>query len=87
MPESSKDPKEKDESIIIDKKEHRSPNPTTGAALYVLGNVKVGYDLWRETHGKGDDERIANDSSPVELKNGDHFYSAQSSLNPGSARG
>lgn len=81
------DQKDKDVSIIIDKKEHKSPNPTTGAALYALGHVAAGYDLWRETHGKGDDERIPNDSTPVELKNGDHFYSAQSSLNPGSDRG
>ncbi len=25
--------------IFIDKKEHKSPNPTTGAALYKLGGV------------------------------------------------
>ena len=74
-------------TIIIDKKERKSPNPTTGAALYALGPVAAGYDLWREVHGKGDDELIANDAKPVQLKNGDHFYSAQSSLNPGQGRG
>jgi hypothetical protein len=55
--------------------------------LFALGGLKDGYDLWREVQGKGDDEQIANDTKPVQLKNGDHFYSAQSSLNPGSARG
>lgn len=69
--------------IIIDKKEHVSPNPTTGAALYLLGNVPSGYDLFREVRGKGDDDFIPNDNSEVTLKNGDHFYTAQSTLNPG----
>ncbi len=79
--------KDKEVSIHIDKKEYKSPNPTTGAALYNLGHVASGYDLWREVHGKGDDEQIANNGTPIELKNGDHFYTAQSSLNPGRARG
>lgn len=71
-------------SIIIDKNEHKSPNPTTGAALYILGSVNTDkYDLFREVHGKGDDELIPNGSKEVELKNGDHFYSAQKNLNPG----
>jgi hypothetical protein len=69
--------------IIIDKKEKTSPNPTTGAALYVLGQVQAGYELFREVHGKGDDEPIPNDGTVVNLKNGDHFYSAQQTLNPG----
>lgn len=73
-------------TIHIDKKQYKSPSPTTGAALYALGHVLSGYDLWREVHGKGDDELIANNAAPVVLKNGDHFYSAQSSLNPGADR-
>src|SRR5579863_6446828 len=70
-------------NIIIDNKHKRSPNPTTGAALYVLGEVKPGYDLFRETHGHGDDELIRNDSTQYELHDGDKFYSAQQTLNPG----
>lgn len=70
-------------TIIMDKKEKKSPNPTTGATLYVLGEVAAGYDLWKEVPGKGDDELIPNDATPIELKNGEHFYTAQSSLNPG----
>lgn len=69
--------------IIIDKKEKTSPNPTTGAALYLLGTVPAGYDLFKEVHGKGDDEFIPNDGSPITLKAGDHFYTAQTTLNPG----
>lgn len=71
-------------TIHIDSKEKKSPNPTTGAALYTLGEVKSGYELFREIPGKGDDELIKNDAGRVELKNGQHFYSADQSLNPGS---
>ena len=70
-------------SINIDKKEFKSPTPTTGAALYALGQVKAGFVLFRELHGPGDDEKIQNNAIPVELKNGDHFYSAKDELNPG----
>ena len=75
--------KHQEVSIIIDKKQKESPTPTTGAALYALGQVAQGYELFREVHGKGDDEPIANDASSVSLKPGDHFYSAQKTLNPG----
>lgn len=70
-------------TIIIDKKEKKSPNPTTGAALYALGAVAAGYDLWKEVPGKGDDELIPKNGTEIQLKNGEHFYTAQSSLNPG----
>jgi len=69
--------------IIIDKKEKVSPNPTTGTALYALGQVQAGYELFREVHGKGDDEPIPNNDTQIALKDGDHFYSAQQTLNPG----
>jgi hypothetical protein len=69
--------------ISIDKRKYTSPNPTTGQALYILGNVPVGYDLFRETHGAGDDELIPNSDVAVKLHDGDKFYTAQSTLNPG----
>lgn len=69
--------------INIDKKPLKSPSQTTGAALYALGGVRQGYDLFRETRGQGDDELIPNSGTEVTLNPGDHFYSAQSSLNPG----
>ena len=74
----------KEVSIIIDKKEKKSPTPTTGHALYVLGGVDPQtYDLFREVHGKGDDELIKDDNAKVELKNGEHFFSLKKKLNPG----
>lgn len=72
-------------SISIDKKHVSSPNPTTGAALYALGDVAAGYDLFEEVHGKGDDQFVPNDSASITLHPGTHFYSAQSTLNPGKA--
>jgi hypothetical protein len=73
-----------DVTIIVDKKEHKSPNPTTGHALYVLGGIDpTVYDLFRETHGKDDDELISDDAKPVDLKDGDHFFSLKKKLNPG----
>jgi hypothetical protein len=71
--------------IFIDKKKYESPDPTTGAALYRLGGVDPNaYDLYREVHGKGEDELIRDDQSAVTLKNGDHFFTVQKKLNPGS---
>lgn len=70
--------------IIIENKRKESPNPTTGAALYILGGVDPnGYDLYREVHGKGDDELIPNNNNSIDLKNGDHFFAVQKKLNPG----
>lgn len=69
--------------IHIDSELRESPNPTSGAALYVLGPVNPAeYDLYKKIPGK-DDELIENDNKEISLKNGDHFYSAQKNLNPG----
>ena len=74
----------KDEvNITIDKKHKRSPNPTTGAALYRLGEVPAGYTLYRETPGPKDDDPVTNDGADVQLKDGDRFYSSQDTINPG----
>lgn len=70
-------------TIHIDKTKHTSPTPTTGAALYTLGKVPSGYDLFEEIPGPGDDKRINNDNTSYDLKNGLHFYTAKQSLNPG----
>jgi hypothetical protein len=69
--------------ITIDRKEFRSPNPTTGHALYVLGDVAKGYVLYREARGHGDDELIPDTGAIIKLHDGERFYTAQSSLNPG----
>lgn len=73
--------------ITIDKKELKSPDPTTGAALNLLGHVQAGYDLFREVRGRGDDQKIPNDATKIDLKEHDVFYSVQGSLNPGALHG
>ena len=71
-------------TIHIDSKTYKSPNPTTGAALYIMGSIDASqYDLFLEVHGHGDDILIPNDSNEITLKNGNHYYSAQKNLNPG----
>lgn len=71
--------------IHIDKKEYKSPTPTTGQALYILGQIDTSkYDLFKEVHGHGDDIKIPYDGTTIELKNGEHFYTALKDLNPGS---
>jgi hypothetical protein len=80
---NDKSEKPKDVNITIDKEHVQSPNPTTGQALYILGHVEDGFDLYRETKGKGDDELIKNSTTGVTVHNGDHFFTSQRSLNPG----
>jgi len=70
--------------IFIDKQPKESPNPTTGHALYILGSIdSQNYDLYRETHHGGDDELIKDDATPIELHEGDHFFSSPKKINPG----
>ena len=47
--------------IHIDQKPYESPNPTTGEALYKLGHVQPGYDLFREVRGDKEDPIVEND--------------------------
>lgn len=69
--------------IFIDRKELSSPNPTTGAALYVLGQVKNDYDLFEEEEGPVDDKLVPNNDQEIRLMEFAHFYSAKRELNPG----
>lgn len=79
------DKKHEEAVIHIDKKEYRSPNPTTGAALYALAGINPdSYDLYQEVPGHGDDELVPNSGAELKLRNGEHFYSVQKNINPGS---
>lgn len=69
--------------IHIDRKPYMSPRVTTHAALYVLGHVPAGYELFREVKGDHEDQPIPNDQSQIHLTEDEHFYSAQVTLNPG----
>ncbi|MGD0581238.1 MAG: multiubiquitin domain-containing protein [Bryobacteraceae bacterium] len=61
--------------IHIDEKPYESPNPTTGQALYKLGNVEPGLELYREVSGDKEDLPIENGPETVHLKEDEHFHS------------
>lgn len=61
--------------VHIDQHKYESPNPTTGAALYVLGNVAPGLELYREVTGNREDQPVENGSEVIHLKEDEHFHS------------
>ena len=61
--------------IHIDQHKFKSPNPTTGAALYTLGNVPAGLELYREVTGDKEDKPVENGPEVVHLKEDEHFHS------------
>ncbi len=61
--------------IHIDQTPHHSPNPTTGEALYKLGGVAAGFELYREVSGNREDKSVENDAEPIRLKEDEHFHS------------
>lgn len=61
--------------IHIDQKQHESPNPTTGEALYRLGGVQPGLVLYREVTGDREDPPIGNGPETVHLKEDEHLHS------------
>jgi hypothetical protein len=61
--------------IHIDQHRYHSPNPTTGAALYILGNVAPGLELYREVIGNEEDKPIENGPENIHLKEDEHFHS------------
>jgi hypothetical protein len=63
--------------IFIDQNSYHSPNPTTGAALYVLGNVRPGMELFREVTGDREDSEVDNGTESVHLKQDEHFHSGK----------
>jgi hypothetical protein len=62
-------------NVFIDQKLYESPNSTTGAALYALGNVQVGLELYREVTGDKEDQPVENGLEMVRLKEDEHFHS------------
>lgn len=61
--------------IHIDRVAFKSPNPTTGEALYELGHVAKHRELFREVGGDHEDEFVPRDDLGVRLKEDEHFYS------------
>ncbi|MGH9616993.1 MAG: multiubiquitin domain-containing protein [Acidobacteriaceae bacterium] len=61
--------------IFVDQKQHKSPNPTTGEALYGLGEVPAGFELYREVRGDREDQPIADGPEAIHLTEFEHFHS------------
>lgn len=62
--------------IHIDKQHFDSPNPTTGVALYALGQIPEGVVLYRDLPGNQEDVEVLKDSAEIQLRNGEHFRSS-----------
>jgi multiubiquitin len=61
--------------IHIDQHRYDSPNPTTGVALYLLGKVAPGNDLYREVEGNHEDRPVWDDGEEIHLREDEHFHS------------
>jgi hypothetical protein len=61
--------------IHIDRETYESPNPTTGEALYHLGEIEQGEELFREVAGDRQDVLVPRDVSHIGLTEDVHFYS------------
>lgn len=61
--------------VHINREAYRSPNPTTGEALYDLANIPKQQDLYREIDGNAEDQRIPRDATTISLNPDEHFYS------------
>jgi hypothetical protein len=61
--------------VHIDQHSYQSPNPTTGAALYVLGHLASDQALFKEIHGNREDRPLPNDGSQITLREDEHFHS------------
>ncbi len=63
--------------IHIDQKAYESPKRTTGEALYALGHVQPGLELYREVNGNKEDQPIDNSAETVHVKEDEHFHSGE----------
>lgn len=79
-------PTPKEIPFTIDKTPHKLPadqNPTSGQFLRNLEpKVTEEYDLWLRARGQEDDQLVEAETS-VEVRPGDHFYTAKRVITPG----
>lgn len=81
---AKKPPKPKQIVIHIDRKQFKvAEDELTGAQLRALPDPDIGpeFDLWLEVPG-GEDQRVGGEDQ-VKLRNGMHFFTAPSVINPG----
>lgn len=63
--------------VHIDQHPHISHTPTSGHALYELGHIGEGRELFKEVRGDREDAPIPNDEHELHLKEDEHFHSAE----------
>jgi hypothetical protein len=63
--------------IHIDEHLYHSANPTDGDALYALGHVKPGLELYREVAGDREDQPVPRNKEHVHLAEDEHFHSGE----------
>ncbi|WP_125953142.1 multiubiquitin domain-containing protein [Novosphingobium sp. MD-1] len=78
--EMSEHEKQSEVRIHINREAYRSPNPTTGDALYDLGEIGKHEKLYRETEGNAEDHLIHRNDHSVHLVQDDHFYSQKATI-------
>jgi hypothetical protein len=61
--------------IHIDEKRYESRSPTTDEALYLLGKVAPGSDLYREVEGNREDQPVWDGGEEIHLREDEHFHS------------
>jgi Multiubiquitin len=61
--------------IHIDQHPYESPNPTTGEALYKLGQIRAGFELFREVRGDKEDPAVPDGPESIHLREDEHFHS------------
>jgi len=69
-------PKPHEVRVHIDEQVHQSRSVTSGQALYELGQVAPGRQLYREVEGNREDTPVFRDCEVFELKQDEHFHSS-----------
>src|SRR5262245_16132176 len=60
--------------IHIHQEPYESPSPTTGQALYILGKIPKGFDLYSEVRGDREDTASPNGPEALHLSLDEHFH-------------
>lgn len=77
MPDETEHGNNRHMRVHIDRVAHESPDPTTGEALYRLGQLREDQQLYREVQGDEEDEPIEYGEERVHLARDEHFYSEE----------